>query len=98
MKDEDSGTYLAGLFIARLIKSVQEKKQRNKKEVIESISVVNRKAEYSSRLRELEKTRRIEEEWSKEHRSGAEENKSPGSILKSSAEREKERKTLQFQS
>jgi hypothetical protein len=62
MKDEDSGSYLAGLFIARMLKSVQERRSRNKKETIESISVVNRKAEYSAKLRDIEKQRHLEEE------------------------------------
>ena len=55
MKDEDSGSYLAGLFIARMLKSVMERRQRNRKEQIDSISQVNRKAEYSAKLREIEK-------------------------------------------
>jgi hypothetical protein len=34
MKDEDSGSYLAGLFIARMLKSVLERRQRNKKSTV----------------------------------------------------------------
>jgi len=53
MEDYDSGRFWAGLFIARLLKSVSDRKQLQKKSAV-NISEYNYKQKYSKMLRKLE--------------------------------------------
>ena len=61
LENSDSGSFWAGLFIARLIKAMQmRRKYRTKK--TERISEFNKRKEYSKMLRRIEEEDRIEEE------------------------------------
>ena len=62
MEDQDSGRFWAGLFIARLIKQMQERKaKRGIKKKIASTSEINIRREYSKMLRKLEAEEKAEE-------------------------------------
>ena len=54
MEDYDSGRFWAGLFIARLLKSVSERRLRNQVKSADNISTINQRAKYSQMLRKLE--------------------------------------------
>lgn len=58
MKNEYAGSYVAGLFIARLIKQVYQRKNRHKVNEVQHIGQFNAKVEYSRKLRELEASRK----------------------------------------
>ena len=47
MDDYDSGKFWAGQFLARLIKTVSEKKQRQNNKNADNISEVNERKKYS---------------------------------------------------
>lgn len=58
MKNEYAGSYVAGLFIGRLIKQVYQRKNRHKVNEVQHIGQFNAKVEYSRKLRELEASRK----------------------------------------
>jgi len=61
MQDYDSGRFWAGLFIARLLKSVSEKRNRSRRQGAASISEYNYKQKYSKMLKQLEAEQEEEE-------------------------------------
>lgn len=54
MEETDSGSFWAGLFLAKLIKSVFDRQKRAKSNKVQNISEINRNKEYSQYLRALE--------------------------------------------
>ena len=59
--DTDSGSFWAGLFIARLFKQIQVRLKHKAKKA-ECISEFNKKKEYSKKLRRQEEEERVEQE------------------------------------
>lgn len=59
LEDQDSGSFWAGLFIARLIKQMQVRRKYKTKKA-ECISEFNKRKEYSKMLRRKEEDERIE--------------------------------------
>ena len=61
MEDYDSGRFWAGLFIARLLKSVSVRRLQNQVKSTDNISSINERAKYSQMLRKLEVEQEEEE-------------------------------------
>ena len=61
LEDQDSGSFWAGLFIARLIRQMQMRHKYKAKKA-ECISEFNKRKEYSRMLRKKEDDERIENE------------------------------------
>ena len=61
MEEHDSGSFWAGLFIARLIKSMQSRRKYKTKKA-ECISEFNNRKDYSKMLRRIEEEDRKKDE------------------------------------
>lgn len=75
MEDYDSGRFWAGLFIARLLKSVSVRRLQNQVKSTDNISSINERAKYSQMLRKLEVEQEEEEKQEKLEKEAAEEAK-----------------------
>jgi len=75
MEDYDSGRFWAGLFIARLLKSVSARRSQNQVKSADNISSINERAKYSQMLRKLEIEQEEEEKQEKLEKEAAEEAK-----------------------